>query len=134
MCSPASESGRYETGIQVQTGQVATLEGYLDGGSPVPLLAPDTTYTITAEYDVTTTEPDGTTTPYTGVRQGFTFTTDAEPPPKLDPWVMSCSPANDEEHVFYEDPVTIVFNDQEAIQLWAAYGRKLVLDLRGERK
>ncbi|HEX5191935.1 MAG TPA: hypothetical protein VFW09_03970 [Solirubrobacteraceae bacterium] len=127
---PTSEADRYETGIQVQTGQVSTLEGYLDGGSPVPLLAPNTTYTITAEYDVTTTEADGTTTPYTGVQQGFQFSTDAAPPPKLDPWVMSCSPANNEEHVFYEDPVTVVFNDQEALQLWNAYDDKLVLDLR----
>jgi hypothetical protein len=127
---PASETGRYETGLQVQSSQIATLEGYLDGGSPVPLLAPDTAYTITVDYDVTTTEADGTTTPYTGVRQGFTFSTDAAPPLKLDPWVMSCSPAGNEEHFFYEDPVTVVFNDQEAIQLWAAYGKQLVLELR----
>ncbi len=126
---PASETARYETGISVQSSQVSTLEGYLDGGSPVPLLAPGTTYTITAEYDVTTTEADGTTTPYTGISQGFTFSTDAASPPKLDPWVMSCSPANDEQDVFYEDPVTVVFNDQEAIQLWGAYGDKLVLQL-----
>jgi hypothetical protein len=127
---PASETSRYETGLQVQSSQVSTLEGYLDGGSPVPLLAPNTTYTITADYDVTTTESDGTTTPFTGIQQGFTFSTDAAPPPKLDPWVMSCSPANNEEHVFYDDPVVVVFNDQEAIQLWGAYGDKLVLDLR----
>ena len=127
---PTSETTRWETGLQVQSSQISTLEGYLDGGSPVPLLAPDTTYTITVEYDITTTEADGTTTPYTGVRQGFTFSTDAAPPPKLDPWVMSCSPANNEENVFYEDPVTVVFNDQEAIQLWGAYGDRLVLDLR----
>ncbi len=126
---PASETDRYETGIGVQSSQVSTLEGYLDGGSPVPLLAPSTTYTITAEYDVTTTEAGGTTTPYTGVRQGFTFSTDAASPPKLDPWVMSCSPANDEQDVFYDDPVTVVFNDQEAIQLWGAYGDRLVLQL-----
>jgi hypothetical protein len=127
---PTSETTRWETGLQVQSSQISTLEGYLDGGSPVPLLAPDTTYTITAGYDITTTEADGTTTPYTGVRQGFTFSTDAAPPPKLDPWVMSCSPANNEENVFYDDPVTVVFNDQEAIQLWGAYGDRLVLDLR----
>ncbi len=127
---PASDASRYETGVQVQSSQVSTLEGYLDGGSPVPLLAPDTTYTITAEYNVTTNETDGTTTSHTGVQQGFEFSTDSAPPPKLDPWVMSCSPANDEEHVFYKDPVVVVFNDHEAIQLWGAYGDQLVLDLR----
>ncbi len=128
---PASEKQRYETAIQVQESQIATLEGYLDGGSPVPLLAPDTTYTVTVDYDVTTTEADGTTvTNFPGVQQGFTFSTDQAPPPKLDPWVMSGSPANNELNVFYEDPVMIVFNDQEAIQLWNAYGDQLVLDLR----
>ena len=128
---PASEQQRYETALQVQQSQISTLEGYLDGGSPVPLLAPNSTYTITVEYDVTTTEADGTTkTSYPGVKQGFTFSTDSAPPPKLDPWVMSCSPANNELNVFYEDPVTVVFNDQEAIQLWNAYGDRLVLELR----
>jgi hypothetical protein len=128
---PLSDEQRYELGLQVQQSQITTLEGYLDGGSPVPLLAPKTTYTITVQYDVTTTEADGTTTtPYIGVQQGFTFQTDSAPPPKLDPWVMSCSPANNELHVFYDDPVLVVFNDQEAIQLFNAYGYQLVLDLR----
>ena len=128
---PLSELQRYELGIEVQNGQVATLEGYLSGGSPVPLLAPNTTYTITVEYDVATTEADGTTvTHYNNVQQGFTFQTDAAPPPKLDPWVMSCSPANNELNVFYNDPVVVVFNDQEAIQLFNAYNYQLVLDLR----
>jgi hypothetical protein len=128
---PSSEDDRYETGLQVQQSQISTLEGYLDGGTPVPLLAPNTSYTITVEYDVTTTEADGTTvTDYDGVKQGFEFSTEEAPPPKLDPWVMSCSPANNELNVFYDDPVVVVFNDEEAIQLWQAYGYQLVLDLR----
>ena len=78
MACPLSEDQRYETGIEVQSSQISTLEGYLDGGSPVPLLAPNTTYTITVEYDVTTTEADGTTTTnYTACSKGFTFPTDA---------------------------------------------------------
>jgi large repetitive protein len=127
---PSSEQQRYETGLQVQQSQITTLEGYLDGGSPVPLLAPKTTYTITVVYDVTTTEADGTKTSYPTRQQGFTFTTDAAAPAKLDPWVMSSCPANNELNVFYQDPVVIVFNDQEAIQLWNAYGYQLVLGLR----
>ena len=127
---PASEQQRYEDGLVVQQSQVSTVEGYLDGGSPVPLLVPGIAYTITATYNVTTTESDGTAGPsYQGCQQGFTFTTDAAAPPKLDPWVMSCSPANDELNVFYDDPVLVVFNDQEAIQLWHDYGYQLVLQL-----
>jgi hypothetical protein len=33
-------------------------------------------------------------------------------------------------HVFYDDPVVVVFNDQEAIQLFNVYSYQLVLDLR----
>jgi hypothetical protein len=129
VCSLA-EAQRAAIGKQVQASQISTLQGYLDGGSKVPLLAPDTTYTITVEYDVQTTEAGGAPgNSYPGVQQGFTFQTDSAPPPKLDPWVMACAPANNELNVFYEDPVTIVFNDQEAIQLFKAYHYDLILNL-----
>jgi hypothetical protein len=128
-CSEA-EQERNGLGIEVQNSQITTLEGYLDGGSPVPLLIPNTEYTITVQYNVTTTEADGTTvTNYNGVEQGFTFQTDSTPPDKLDPWVLAALPATQEQNAFYDDPVTIVFNDQEAIQLFAAYGEKLVMEL-----
>jgi hypothetical protein len=128
-CSQA-EQERNGLGIEVQNSQITTLEGYLDGGSPVPLLIPNTEYTITVQYNVTTTEADGTTvTNYNGVEQGFTFQTDSTPPDKLDPWVLAALPATQEQNAFYDDPVTIVFNDQEAIQLFAAYGEKLVMEL-----
>ena len=48
---PQSEATRFQLASQVQQSQIQTLEGYLDGGSPVPLLAKNTTYTITVEYD-----------------------------------------------------------------------------------
>ena len=128
VCSLA-EAQRAAIGQQVQASQISTLEGYLDGGSPVPLLAPDTTYTITVEYNVQTVEAGGATNTYNGVQQGFAFQTDSAPPPKLDPWVMSSTPANNALNVFFDDPVTIVFNDQEAIQLFKAYNYDLVLEL-----
>ena len=125
-----SEQEQNQLGIEVQSSQITTVEGYLDGGSPVPLLIPNTEYTITVEYNVTTTEADGTTvTNYNGVEQGFTFQTDSTPPDKLDPWVLAALPATQEQNAFYDDPVTIVFNDQEAIQLFAAYGEQLVMEL-----
>ena len=127
-CSQA-EQDRSQLGQQVQISQVSTLEGYLDGGTPVPLLIPNTQYTITVEYDVTTNETDGSQGHFNGTQQGFTFQTDSAPPPKLDPWVLSSTPANQEENFFYQDPVTIAFNDQEVIQLFAAYSEQLVMQL-----
>jgi hypothetical protein len=127
-CSQA-EQNRAQVAEQVQSGQISTLEGYLSGGAPVPLLIPNTEYTITVGYNVTTTEKNGTQTNYTGIEQGFTFQTDNAPPTALSPWVLACLPANQEENVFYNDPVTIAFNDEEAIQLFAAYGEQLVLQL-----
>jgi hypothetical protein len=129
VCSLA-EAERAATGQQVQSSEISTLEGYLSGGQPVPLLAPNTTYTITVEYNVQTTGSSGAAgASYNGVQQGFTFQTDSAPPPQLNPWVMSSTPANNELNVFFDDPVTIVFNDQEAIQLFGAYSVSLVLEL-----
>jgi large repetitive protein len=127
VCS-LSEANRYQLGLQVQQSQVSTLEGYLDGGTPVPLLLPGTTYTITVAYNVTTTEADGSQNNSTG-QQAFSFQTDTAPPAKLDPWVLACTPANNELNVFYDDPVVVVFNDQEAIQLYQAYNYNLILNL-----
>ena len=138
---PQSEATRFQLASQVQQSQIQTLEGYLDGGSPVPLLAPNTAYTITVEYDAETFDSSGNSeNTYTGVQQGFKFQTDSTAPAKLDPWVMSASPADQELNVFYNrqssdplskynSPVTIVFNDKEAIQLFSAYGDQLLLQL-----
>jgi hypothetical protein len=106
------------------------LQTYLDGGSPVRLLAKDTSYTITVDYDVTTTEKDGSTNNYPNDTQAFQFKTDNKPPARLDPWVLCSFPDQGDKFVFYKDPVDIIFNDNSIIQLFGAYGYQLEIDLR----
>ena len=127
---PTSEKIRYQNAVQIQTSTIQTIQTYLDGGSPVPLLAKDTLYTVTAKYDVTTTEQDGSTNNFTSNTQAFQFKTDNTPPALVDPWVLSTFPNQSDSFVFYNDPVDIIFNDRSLIQLFAAYGYQLQMDLR----
>jgi hypothetical protein len=127
---PKSESDRFQNGVQIQQSTIQTIEGYLDGGTPVPLLQKNTLYTVTLNYDVTVTEEDRSTHDFNGVTQAFQFRTDDKPPAKLDPWVLCTSPAMNEQHVFYKDPVDIVFNDNSILQLFAQYGFQVQMDLR----
>ena len=127
---PTSETDRYQNGVQIQQSTIQTIQGYLDGGTPVPLLQKDTTYTVTLNYDVTVTEQDGSTNDFDNVTQAWQFHTDNKTPSKLDPWILCTSPDMDEQHVFYQDPVDIVFNDNSIIQLFSQYGYALQMDLR----
>lgn len=127
---PASETARYQNGVVVQASTIKTIQTYLDGGTPVPLLEKDQTYTITVHYDVTVTEQDGKTNDYNDVVQAYQFGTHTKPPSKLDPWILCSSPDMNEQHVFYEDPVDVIFNDNAIIQLFGKYGYQLQMDLR----
>lgn len=127
---PASEGDRFQNGQQIQESTVQTIEGYLDGGTPVPLLEKDTLYTVTVNYDVTLTEEDGSHSDFTNVTQAWQFRTDSKPPAALAPWVLCTSPAMNEQHVFYDDPVNVVFNDNSILQLFQQYGFSVQMDLR----
>ena len=127
---PTSESDRFQNGVQIQDSTIQTIQGYLDGGTPVPLLQKDTLYTVTLNYDITVTEQDGSTHDFNNVTQAWQFRTDNKTPSKLDPWVLCTAPDMNEQHVFYEDPVDIVFNDNSIIQLFSQYGFALQMDLR----
>ena len=94
-------------------------------GTPVPLLAPDTLYTVTVAYDVLDTEPGSSTPIPTNNTQAYQFHTDNQPPAKLDPYVLCSSPAQGEQFVFYEDPLDILFNDNSVFSLFEAYGYQL---------
>lgn len=130
-----AEEERFVTEEQIRTGQVDTLFGYLDGTSKVPLLTPDSTYTLALTYTPSTedTRPDGTvdTSVVTARTESFRFRTDAAPPARLDAYVLATSPAQEEEFVFADDPVTVVFNDLQIVQLYETYGRTLTAVLRG---
>jgi hypothetical protein len=91
----------------------------------VPLLAPNTTYTLTIRYDAESKAEDGTITTEPDLRQRFRFKTDSRPPARLDPYVLGTAPDHEERYHFTDDPVKIVFNDIAIVQLYAAYGRRL---------
>jgi hypothetical protein len=125
---PASETDRYQNAVQIQLSTIATIKDYLNGGTPVPLLDPNTVYTIGATYNAIVTETDGSTNSHGGV-QKFQFKTDSNPPAKLDPWVLCGAPDLNEKYVFYQDPVQILFNDNSIIQLFGKYGYQLKMNL-----
>jgi hypothetical protein len=127
---PTSEKVRFQNGVQIQESVIQTIEGYLDGGSPVPLLQKDTLYTVTVNYDITVAEQDSSTHDIDNVTQAWQFRTDNKTPAKLDPWVLCTSPDMNEQHVFYGDPVDIVFNDNSILQLFLQYGFEVQMDLR----
>jgi len=128
---PKSETDREENGVIIQQSTIQQIQSYLDGGSPVPLLEPNTDYTITVDYDVVVTEADGSTPPAFGpATQAFSFHTSGDVPKQLDPWVLCTSPAQSETFAFYKDDVDIMFNDRTVIQLFNKLGYQLTMDLR----
>jgi hypothetical protein len=70
-------------------------------------------------------------TPFAPVTESFRFTTAAAPPARLDAYVLASNPVQEEEFVFADDPVTVVFNDLQVVQLFRTYGRTLTAVLRG---
>ncbi|HEX9767161.1 MAG TPA: hypothetical protein VGA36_10395 [Nitriliruptorales bacterium] len=129
------EEERFLTEEEIRTGQVDTLFGYLDGTSKVPLLTPASTYTLSLTYAprAEDTKPDGTvaSSTFPAVTEAFRFRTDSAPPKRLDAYVLATDPAQEEEFVFADDPVTVVFNDLQIVQLYETYGRTLTAVLRG---
>lgn len=131
----ATENERAATEEASRRGQVETLAGYLNGSSVVPLLTPGKPYTLHIDYVPTTedTNPDGTKTNNTFpvVTESFRFSTDANPPARLDAYVLATNPRHEEQFVFAADTVEIVFNDLQVVQMYEAYGRELTAVLRG---
>jgi hypothetical protein len=130
---PTSETTRYQNGVIVQQSTVQQVQSYLDGGTPVPLMEPGTEYTITADYDVTVTEEDGSKNDFNNITQGYRFKTATDAPAHLDPWVLATSPDQSEKFFFYDDPgcrVNVLFNDASIIQLFSKLGFALAMDLR----
>jgi hypothetical protein len=96
------------------------------------LLRPDALYTIRATYDVAVADANDQGQPDTSKAtvekdhaQSFQFCTQANPPERLDPWVLATDPAAAEDFFFYADPITIVFATNATRELFAAYGRQL---------
>ena len=128
---PKAEEERVQTEQEIRSGRIEALTGYLSQGAPVRLLEPNTQYTLTARYVPTSEDAEGNETAEAVRTQEFRFTTDDEPPKRLDPWVLASTPEHEEEFVFFEDAVRIVFNDLTLLQLYDAYGRQLRVKVRG---
>jgi hypothetical protein len=127
---PTSEKLRQQNDVSIQESLTQAITTYLDGaGAPVPLLAPDTLYTVTVAYDVLNTVPNSSTPIQTSNTQAYQFRTDNRPPATLDAYVLCTSPAQGEQYFFYEDPVDILFNDSSVFSLFEAYGYQLGVDL-----
>lgn len=129
-----SEGDRSATEEGSRSGQVETLRGYLNGSALVPLLTPGTTYTLHVDYIATAEDQQPTGLPTLNdfpVTESFQFTTDAQPPVRLEPYVLATMPRHEEQFIFADDPVAIVFNDLQVVQLYQKYGRTLTAVLRG---
>ncbi len=130
-----AEGLRASTEEASRAGQVETLTAYLNGTASVPLLAPDTAYTLHIDYVATAEDQQAhggpLMTTFNTTTESFRFDTDANPPARLDAYVLAMSPRQDEEFVFADDVVKIVFNDRQIVQLYGTYGRTLTAVLRG---
>lgn len=121
-CTRASELVRKEwdeTQISQERKVISDMLG--PASSDNALLFPGSLYKLSVTWSGTRPS-DGKADSDT---QSFWFRTDAEPPQRLDPWVMISLPADGETGFFGEEPVRIVFNTHDIGRLYAAYGKEL---------
>jgi hypothetical protein len=127
---PQSEQERAQRAEAIREGEIRTVTGYLNDSDPVPLLLPDTGYTLTVVYDARSLDADGEEQIDTNLEQRFTFHTDSAPPSKLASRILATIPDHNSQLYFYGDPVKIVFNDMSTVQLYDAYNHKLRVAVR----
>ena len=128
-----AEGERYETEEGSRSGQLETIAGFLDGSALVPLLTPNEKYTLHVDYTATTEDQQPTGPPVMSAfdfTDSFRFSTDAAPPARLDAYVLGTNPRHEEQFVFADEAVSIVFNDLQVVQLYVEYGRTLTAVLR----
>jgi hypothetical protein len=111
-------------------GSLDTLDGYLNQADNTRLLMkPDTVYHLTANY-TTSIDTSGSSLVTRNKSQAYSFRTDAAPPPELKAYILGSTPDMDEGYHFFEDPLKVVFNDQSTLDMYAAYGKKLMGSIR----
>jgi hypothetical protein len=120
------EETRATTDESIKTGEIKTVQNYLNGGDVVPLLKPNCTYTITIKYDV---KSNGYIQEQNVVQKAL-FRTDAKEPSRLESYVLGTTPTHEDKFHFCDDPINVVFNDSSVIQLYNAYGKKLKIIVR----
>lgn len=124
------EAIRAATDESIRTGEIKTVQDYLNGGDLVPSLAPNRTYTLTIRYDAESKAEDGSITTESDLIQRAQFRTDAEEPSRLESYVLGTTPMHEDQFHFCDDPIKVVFNDRSTIQLYNAYGKKLRIIVR----
>ena len=75
-------------------------------------------------------QPPTDKAPFPGRQQSFWFKTDADPPRRLDPWVLVALPGQGEAHYFASEPVRVVFATNNVNLIYGAYGKKLQARLK----
>jgi hypothetical protein len=133
--SPA-ETLRFHHDEAVRQSEIDVVNGALGADQAKrALLAPNTTYTVSVTYDVAVADLDANGTPVpsgtiTDRAQRFAFTTDEQPPARLDPWVLATDPAAAQTAFFWGDPIRVVFATPAVRALYKAYGRELFAVVR----
>lgn len=101
------------------------------------LLSPGQPWTVTVAWTATWLKQDARPGPTdTGTAQSttqsFQFATEpaAQFPRNLTPWLLATSPGMDDVGIFCREPVRIAFAHQQVAQLYAAYGKDLVVVVR----
>jgi large repetitive protein len=102
------------------------------------LLLPDATYEVRVTWRAASLEGDTKPAANADVTWGdphtqrFRFRTDpvSAAPERLDPWLLTTAPADEEGGIFCDEPVRIVFSHGAVDRLFAAYGTELRLRVR----
>lgn len=118
---------------ETQTALEETLETMLSPGRPVPMLQPETDYTLSIEYAIDvrkTTDDEVDLQPPIEETMHYRFRTDNQAPARLHPWVLATAPHPDALMVFPDDPIELYFNNQDVVRLYETYGHDLAVRIR----
>ena len=98
--------------------------------SKVALLQPSTAYRIDVGWQATATNPNVDDPVSTTGNASFWFRTAADPPARLDPFVLATTPYEAERHVFRDEPLRLVWATHDVLDVYAAHGEQLQLRLQ----
>jgi hypothetical protein len=116
--TPKAEADR-ATAQQNAKSQIISEIGDLLTNPDVPLLEPSSTYNVEVTSDGIADTVTTTTT------QVFTFNTDANPPRKLDPYVLATFPTAGETRHYTGDHPGVVLATRDILRMLVKYGARL---------
>jgi hypothetical protein len=131
-----SESSRYDYDTKQQKKKQGVLANALGlDSADNALLTPGQVYQVKVTWDASRErrpqgQPVTDQKTVTGRAQSFWFRTDAQPPQRLDPWILVALPGEAEPHYFASEAVRLVFATNNLALLYEAYGKKLQVRLK----